>query len=102
MEDALFNLLLTVVTTIITVVGGFLTNLINEKVGEQKAKNYTQMAKQIVMSIEQFSPELQGIDKKELASSKLIEFTNNKITDKQADILIESAVFELKKLTNNL
>lgn len=98
MQDALFNLLLTVITTIITIIGGFLTNYLNEKIGSEKTKNYFEMSKQIVMSIEQFYPELQGVDKRKLALEKLLEFTNYKLTEEQASTLIESAVFELKKL----
>ena len=36
--------------------------------------------------------------KKELAVAKLLELTNNKITSDQASTLIESAVYEVKKL----
>ncbi|MFI3210670.1 MAG: phage holin [Peptostreptococcaceae bacterium] len=99
MEDALFNLLLTALTTVITVVGAFLTNFINEKVGEQKAKNYAEMAKQIVMSVEQYSSDLDGTAKKESATAALVEFTNNKLTETQANTLIEAAVYEIKQLT---
>ncbi len=96
MEDALFKLLLTVTTTIITIIGTLLTNYLNHKVGCEKTKNYTQLAKQVVMAIEQLNPELKGIDKKELAQNKLIEISNNKLTKEQADILIESSIYEIK------
>ena len=53
------------------------------------------------MAIEQLNPELAGVDKKDLALSKLLELTNNKITSEQANTLIESAVYEVKKILQN-
>ncbi|HSQ89077.1 phage holin, LLH family [Romboutsia sp.] len=39
-----------------------------------------------------------GIDKKELAVNKLVQLSNNKITSEQADMLIEAAVYDIKKI----
>lgn len=101
MNSNLFNLLLTILTLVITVGGGFLVNYLNQKLGSQKLQDYYNLAKQIVMAIEQLNPELAGGDKKELAMSKLLELANNKISYEQADTLIESAVYEVKKLLQN-
>ncbi|MGL6106088.1 phage holin [Romboutsia sp.] len=98
MDNNIFNLLLVIITLTITTVGSFLINLIKQKIGSDKTKTYYELAKQVVMSIEQFNPLLSGVDKKALAISKLVELTNNKITAQQADILIESAVYEIKKI----
>ena len=96
MDSSLFNLLLTIITFIITVGGGFLVTYLNQKIESQKLQDYYNIAKQIIMAIEQLNPELAGVDKKDLALSKLLELTNNKITSEQANTLIESAVYEVK------
>lgn len=101
MDSNLFNLLLTIITFIIAIGGGYLITYLNHKIGSQKLQDYYKVAKQIVMSIEQLNPELTGADKKELAMSKLLELTHNKITSEQANTLIESAVYEIKKLLQN-
>lgn len=56
------------------------------------------MAKQIVMYTEQTNPNLLSKEKKELAISKILELTHNKITKEQAETLIESDVYEIKEL----
>ena len=50
------------------------------------------------MAIEQLNSELPWEYKKELAISKLSELANNKIISEQANTLIESDVYEVKKL----
>ena len=101
MDSNLFNSLLTIITFVITIGGGFLINYLNKKIESQNLKDYYNISKQIVMSIEQLNPELVGADKKELAISKLLELTNNKINSEQANTLIEAAVYEVKKLLQN-
>lgn len=98
MDNNIFNLLLTLVTITIAVIGTYLVSLIKHKIGSDKANNYFNIAKQVVMFIEQFNPDLSNIDKKELAVSKLVELTNNEMTHEQAEILIEAAVYEIKKI----
>ncbi len=100
MDSELFNLLLGTLTLIITVGGGFLVKFINQKIGIDKSKHYYDLAKKIVMTIEQLNPELLGPEKKEIAISKLVALTNNKLSPEQADLLIESAVYEVKKFLN--
>lgn len=101
MDSNLFNLLLSIIAFIIAVGGGFLVTYLNQKIESQKLQDYYNIAKQVIMAIEQLNPELSGVDKKDLALSKLLELTNNKITYEQANILIESTVYEVKKLFKN-
>ena len=104
MNYNLFNLLLIIITFIITVGIGFVVIYLNQKMESQKLQDYYDISKQIVMAIEQLNPELTGLDKKDLALSKLLQLTNNKITSEQANILIESSVYEVKnfyKIINN-
>lgn len=98
MDSNIFDLLLMIITLVIAVMGTYLTNFINQKIGSDKTKHSFEMAKQVIMYIEQFNPKLSNIDKKNLAMLKLIELTNGKITPEQADMLIEAAVYEVKKL----
>lgn len=101
MDINLFNLLLTILTFVITICGSFLINYLNQKIGSQRLQDYYNLAKQIVMSIEQLNPQLTGSYKKELALSKLLQLTHNKISSEHANTLIESAVYEVKKPLEN-
>lgn len=98
MNSDLFNALLSILTAVITIGGGFIINYLKSKVKNEKFDTYYKLAKQIVMYIEQTNPDLLSEEKKEQAITKLLELTNNKITKEQADTLIESAVYEIKKL----
>lgn len=93
--------MLTIITFIITVAIVFLVNYLNEKIASQKLKDYYNLAKQIVMAIEQLNSELPWEYKKDLAISKLSELANNKINCEQANALIESDAYEIKKLLQN-
>ena len=93
--------MLTIITFIITVAIVFLVNYLNEKIASQKLKDYYNLAKQIVMAIEQLNSELPWEYKKELAISKLSKLTSNKINCEQTNNLIESDVYEIKKLLQN-
>lgn len=101
MDSTLFNLLLSIIGVIISVGGVYLISFLNSKIGSEKTKYYYDLAQKVVMSIEQSNPQLAGIDKKELAINKLVELSDNKITKNQADTLIESAVYDIKKLIKN-
>ena len=48
MDSSLFNLLLTIITFIITVGGGFLVTYLNQKIESQKLQDYYNIAKQII------------------------------------------------------
>jgi len=98
MDLTLFNTFLGLISLVIVVGGGYLVDFLRQKIGSDKLNNYYVIAKQVVMAIEQANPELDGIDKKELAVNKLVQLSNNKITQQQADILIEAAVYDIRKL----
>ena len=98
MDTTLFNVFLSLITLLIAVGGGYLVNFLRQKIGTEELTYYYEMSKQVVMAIEQANPQLAGFDKKELAVNKLVQLSNNKITDQQADMLIEAAVYDIKKL----
>ena len=100
MNADLFNALLSILTAVITIGGGFVINYLKKKINNEKIATYYNLAKQVVMYVEQTNPDLLGSEKKELAVSKILELTNNKITKEQAETLIEAAVYEIKKLIN--
>ena len=98
MDTTLFYVLLSLITLLITVGGGYLVNFLRQKIGTDQLTKYYEMSKQIVMAIKQLNSELPWEYKKELAISKLSELANNKIISEQANTLIESDVYEVKKL----
>lgn len=99
----LVDILLILITLIIGGGGLYLITFLNNKLGSEKMKNYYEVAKTIVMSIEQLYPEFSGVDKKDLAINKLVELTNNKLSYSDAETLIEASVYEVKKiLSENL
>jgi hypothetical protein len=95
------NFLLSLIALIIGGAGAYLIKYLNDKIGQDKLTHYYQIAKNIVMSLEQVNPDMAGSDKKFLAATKLSEFTNGKISEKEAEVLIESAVYEVKKVLSN-
>ena len=102
MNPELFEILLGIITLVITGAGGFFVRYINQELGAKKTSEYYEIAKKVVMTIEQLNPDLLGVEKKDLALSKLKSVTKNVISDEQADLLIESAVYEIKKLLKSL
>lgn len=100
MDSSLFNLLISILTVIITAGGGYVINLIKKYFDSSKLTNYYNIAKQVVMSIEQLYPDLANEDKLQKAIDLILELTHNKITADQASTLIEAAVYEVKKLLN--
>lgn len=100
MDANLMNLLLAVIALIIGTGGAYLIKYLNNKIGADNLSHYYQIAKTIVMSLEQLNPGMSGIDKKALAIAKLIDLTGGKLSEADADRLIEAAVYEMKKLLN--
>lgn len=98
MNSDLFNFILSAILLIISFGGGYLIKLLRQDIDTSKFSNYYTIAKQVVMSIEQLYPELDGQSKKQHAVELLLKLTNNKLTLEQANTLIESAVYEIKKL----
>lgn len=102
MNADLFNALSSILTAIITIGGGFIINYLKHKSNNVKLESYYSIAKQVVMFIEQTNPDLINEDKKDLAISKILELTHNKISRAQAETLIESAVYEIKKVLKQM
>ena len=46
------------------------------------------------MSVEQLYPNFDGVDKNDLAINKLVQLTNNKLSDSDAKTLIKTAVYK--------
>lgn len=101
MDANLMNLLLALIALIIGSGGVYLIRFLSNKIGQDKLTAFYQLAKTIVMALEQTNPDMAGIDKKALAVAKLVELTGGKISEADADRLIEAAVYEVKKLLNN-
>lgn len=101
MSSDLFNMVLSLLLIIISFGGGYLIKIFKQNIDISKFNNYYSIAKQVVMSIEQLYPELDSKLKKQTAIDLLLKLTNNNLTAEQANTLIESAVFEVKKLLQN-
>ena len=101
MDANLMNLLLALIALIIGSGGVYLIRFLSNKIGQDKLTTFYQLAKTIVMALEQTNSDMAGIDKKSLAVAKLVELTGGKISEADADRLIEAAVYEVKKLLNN-
>lgn len=100
MDANLMNLLLALIALIIGTGGAYVVKYLNNKIGADNLSHYYQIAKTVVMSLEQLNPGMVGADKKALAVAKLIELTGGKLSEADADRLIEAAVYEVKKLLN--
>ncbi len=98
MSETAIELILSVVSLVITIVGGYLVGYLKKSIGNVKLKEYYTMAKTIVMSIEQTKGSLMGEEKKKLAVDKLVQVSNGKLNGEEIDRLIEAAVYEIKKL----
>lgn len=98
MDINLMNLILALIALIIGSGGAYLIKFLNNKISADNLNHYYQIAKTIVMSLEQLNPGMAGSDKKSLAIAKLIELTGGKLSEADADRLIEAAVYEVKKL----
>lgn len=100
MDSNLMNLLIAIIALVIGSAGAYLIKYLDNKIGQDKLNHYYQIAKTIVMSLEQVNPNMAGEDKKTLAITKLVDLTGGRISEIDADRLIESAVYEVKKLLN--
>ena len=100
MNEILFKILLGVVSVVITVLTGVLLPFIKEKIGNEKLAKYEYWVLTAVQSAEMiFSEKGMGKAKKEYVVKFLNELINkNKvvITEEQLNVLIESAVKQMK------
>lgn len=100
MNDVLFEVVLGIVSIIMTVLTGILIPYIKEKIGNEKLVKYEYWVSTAVKCAEMiFNEQGMGETKKEYVVNFLNEmFNKNKIviTPEQIEILIESAVKEMK------
>lgn len=98
MSETVMELLLSIVSLVITIVGGYSISYLKRAIGSTKLREYYSIAKTIVMSIEQTQGTLIGEEKKKIAIDKLVKATNGKLNEEEIDRLIEAAVYEMKKI----
>lgn len=98
MYELLTEVLIILIQVIGVIVGGFLIRYIKDKIGEESFKNYYSIAKIVVAAVEQTIGAGHGADKKQEAIQVLRNLTKWKLTDEQADKIIEAAVYEMNQI----
>lgn len=101
MSEALTQIFLGLISIVITVAGKYLIVYLNNKIGSEKLSSYYDIAKTIIMSIEQTQTNATSEEKKQIAVQNLNSLTKNKLSEEEIDRLIESSVYEIKKLILN-
>lgn len=100
MNEVLFNILLGIISIIITILTGIVIPLIKEKIGNEKFSKYEGWAVQAVQAAEMlFKDKGMGKTKKEYVVNFLNEMFNKNrvvIAPEQIEILVESAVKQMK------
>lgn len=100
MNENWFNLILALIPVLGAIITGFVVPLIKEKIAYEKLVKYEEWATQAVQAAEMlFTEKGMGASKKEYVVNFLNDmFNKNKtvITPQQIEILIESAVKEMK------
>lgn len=100
MNQILFKILLALISILGTILTGVVIPYVKEKIGNEKLSKYEEWATLAVQSAEMiFSEQGMGKTKKEYVVNFLNEmFNKNKIviTEEQLNILVESAVKEMK------
>lgn len=104
MNENWFNLILALIPVLGTIITGFIIPLIKEKIGSEKLAKYEEWATQAVQAAEMmFDGKGMGETKKEYVVNFLNNmFNKNKvvITEEQIEILVESAVKQMKLSEN--
>lgn len=100
MDEKLFSLILAIIPVLGTIITVFIIPLIKEKIGAEKLAKYEYWADLAVKAAEMLWTETgYGEDKKQYVVEFLTNMFNKKkvvITEEQMNILIESAVKQLK------
>lgn len=100
MDEVLFKIILALLSILCTVLTGVVVPYIKEKIGNEKLAKYEEWATLAVQCAEMiFKEQGMGADKKEYVINFLNKmFNENKIviTEEQLEILIESAVKQMK------
>lgn len=104
MDERLFQIVLAIIPVLGTIITVFIIPLIKEKIGAEKLAKYEYWADLAVKAAEMLWTETgHGEDKKQYVIKFLTNMFNKKkvvITEEQMNILIESAVKQLKMEEN--
>lgn len=104
MDNRLFEIILALIPVIGTILTVYIIPLIKEKIGNEKLAKYEYWASMAVNCAEMiFKEQGMGADKKEYVVNFLNDMFNKKkvvITKEQIEILVESAVKEMKLSEN--
>jgi len=95
MKDLVMTFLTAGVKIVVMAALGYAINFINTKIGTENTKKYYNIAKNVVMAVEQQIGNGKGPDKKAEAIAIIKQLTKNKLTDDEINILIEAAVKEM-------
>lgn len=100
MDERIFELILTIISVLGTIITIFIIPYIKEKIGNEKLAKYEYWVEMAVRAAEMlFTESGSGAEKKEYVINFLTDmFNKNKIniTKEQMEILIEAAVKQLK------
>lgn len=100
MDERLFQIILALIPVLGAIITGFIVPFIKEKIGTERLAKYEYWASQAVKAAEMLWRESgSGADKKQYVVGFLNEmFNKNKvvITEQQIEILVESAVKQMK------
>lgn len=100
MNENLFDLILLLIPVLGAIITGFVVPFIREKIGAERLAKYEYWASQAVKAAEMLWRESgSGADKKQYVIEFLNEMFNKKkvvITEQQIEILVESAVKQMK------
>jgi LL-H family phage holin len=100
MKDLVTTFLTAGVQIVVMAALGYAINFINTKIGAENTKKYYNIAKNVVMAVEQQIGNGKGPDKKAEAITIIKQLTKNKLTDDEINILIEAAVKEMNIVLN--
>ena len=100
MDERLFQIILMIIPILGTIITGFIIPFIKEKIGTEKLAKYEYWADQAVKAAEMiWTKSGCGAEKKQYVVDFLNNMFNKKkvvITEQQIEILIESAVKQMK------
>jgi len=99
-QTELINLLFTVITVLIGMIGARLTGYLKKKGVLQQIENNKELVRIVVDAVEQSYQFFDGAEKFEMAKQNALTLLNEKgitITENELELLIESAVIEAKR-----
>jgi LL-H family phage holin len=95
MREVIMTILTAGVQLMVMAALGYGINFLNKKIGKDMMQKYFELAKVLVMAVEQEFGPGNGADKKAEVMNLLKRLTGNKLTDEELSKLIEAAVFEM-------